>query len=207
MIQTDMNSSLAAVEIVKNSLASLREQRQNIVSEENTLIQKKKELKAQPVPLSDVKQALMNYVDARASIFLNDGQWARNLRQFLYPNRDSYTIQKSPAALSYDEAAYLSEGDTMRKVFPTTHPKLVIPDMGVFNVTDAPLLFFFGDLIKEKISAYFDAMQISHENSDLKSIGTPIAERTIEIERIDTRLSDLVRQRDAIDWQISSLSV
>ncbi|MFZ6765567.1 hypothetical protein ACO0LM_00675 [Undibacterium sp. Di26W] len=207
MIQTDMNDSLAAVEIVKNSLAALREQREAIIAEERALTQKKKELKAQPVPISDVKQALMDYVDARASLFLQDGQWVRNLRQFLYPNRDPYTIQKSPAALNYDEAADLSAGDTLRKVFPMSHPKLVIPDVGLFETTDIPLLFFFGDLIKAKIGAYFDAMQISHEDKDLNKIGTPIAERTLEIERIDTRLSDLVSQRSAIDSQISSLSV
>ncbi len=91
-------------------------------------------------------------------------------------------------------------------VFPSDHPKLVIPNLGVFEITDAPLLFFFGDVIKAKICTYFDEMQLNHENNDLSKVGTPIAERTLEIDRIDNRLSDLVRQRDAIDSQISSLS-
>ncbi len=85
MKQNDMKDPLAAVEISKNSLASLREQRTNIIAEEQALIQKKQDLKAQPVPISDVKQALMNYVDARASIFLNDG-----LHQYIIRANDKF---------------------------------------------------------------------------------------------------------------------
>ena len=207
MQQTDLNDSLAAVELIKNSIDHLRQQRNILIEEENTLIQQKKELKAQPVPLDDVKQSLMNYIDARAEVFLQDGQWLRNVQQFLYPNRDPYTLQKSPSALSYDEAAEVSAGDTLQKLFPMSHPKLVIPDMGVFDTTDAPLLFFFGDLIKAKISAYFDSEQISHHPEDLNKIGTPIAERKQEIERIDTRLREIVSQRTDIDRKIKSLCV
>lgn len=202
MKQNDINDSLTAFEIVKNSLVTLREQRAAIIVEERELIQRKAELKAQSVPISDVKKVLMDYIDARASLFLKDGLWERNLRQFIYPNR----AQNSRVALSYDEAAHLSNGDTMHAVFPSDHPKLVIPNLGVFEITDAPLLFFFGDVIKAKICTYFDEMQLNHENNDLSKVGTPIAERTLEIDRIDNRLSDLVRQRDAIDSQISSLS-
>lgn len=207
MQDNNLNDSLAAVELIKNSIDNLRQQREAILNEESALIQQKKELKAQPVPLDDVKQTINKYIDARAQIFLKDGQWERNLRQFLHPNRDPYTIKENPPALSYDEAAVLSEGDINDKLFPSLHPKIVIPDMGVFDVTDAPLLFFFGDLIKEKISIYFDHLQITHRPEDIKKVGTPIAERRIEIERIDTRLHEIVSEKEEIDQKIKSLCV
>lgn len=207
MQTNDMSASLEAIAIVKNSLASLRAQHKAILDEENALIQKKKELKAQPVPIEDAKQALVKYIDARAALFLSDGQWERNLRQFIYPNRDPYSAQKNVAPINYDEAMHLSDGDKERQIFPREHPKLVIPDLGLFNTTDVPLLFFFGDIIKEKICAYFETAQIDHERHDIGKVGMPIAERTLEIERIEQRISELVSQRTAIDLQIKSLSV
>ncbi|MBI3284038.1 MAG: hypothetical protein HYZ65_04185 [Burkholderiales bacterium] len=207
MQQNDLNDSLAAVELIKNSLAALRLQRKAILEEESSLKAEIAALNAQPVPMDDVKQVVCDYIDARAKLFLESGEWARNLNQFIYPIHNAHLPTAKCTPLTYEEAGQLRQGDPGRKIFQSHHPKLVIPDVGLFTATDAPLLYFFGDIIKAKIAAYFDAMQLNHDACDIKNIGTPIAERTQEIARIGQCIERLVSQRSAIDQQIASLSV
>lgn len=211
MQESEMNASLAASQLVKNTLAELRTNRKTNTDEQSALSTKKTALKAQPVPMEDIKQVVCDYIDARAQLFLQDGQWGSNLRQFIYPERNQYSESpgtknyKEKSALTFDEAEKLRNCDPNSEVFLHGHPKLVIPNIGLFTATDAPLLYFFGDVIKAKVIAYFDAQNLGHDNGDSLSIGTPIAERKTEIRNIDTRLAELVTERSAIDAKISAL--
>lgn len=212
MQESEMNASLAASLLVKNALAELRTNHQANTDEQSALSARKAALKAQPVPMEDVKQVVCDYIDARAQLFLLDGNWGSNLRQFIYPERNMYTASpgstgfKEKSAITFDEAEKLRNCDPNREVFLHNHPKLVIPNIGLFTATDAPLLYFFGDVIKAKVIAYFDAQKLGHDNADSLRIGTPIAERRTEIRNIDTRLAELVTERSAINAKISALT-
>lgn len=212
MKTTDINSPLAAAQLVKSTLNDLHNQRRAIDKEEITLLANKKDLKEQPVPLGDIKQAMFDYIDARAKEFLNDGKWIENLNKFIYIDHNMYTPlpnSPKPQAITYDEVESLRQGAHGGSVFPVTHghPKLVVPDVSVANATDLPWLFFFGDAIKAKIAACFDDGTLTHQHGDLNTIGVPVAERTQLIEAIDTRLDELMRERTRIDQQIAELSV
>jgi len=212
MKTTDINSPLAAAQLVKSTLNDLHNQRQAIEAEEITLLSDKKALKGQPVPLNDIKQAMFDYIDAKAKEFLSDGKWIENLKKFIYIDHNIYTPlpnSPKPQAITYDEIESLRQGAPGGSVFPITHghPKLVVPDVYVAEATDLPWLFFFGDAIKAKIATCFDEGTLTHQHCDLDKIGVPVAERTRLIEAIDARLDELMKERTRIDRQIAELSV
>lgn len=203
MQKTDLKEPLAAALLVKNALKSLNEQLQTICDEENRLIAQKKSLKSQAVPIEDVKQALLEYVDARAQLFLSDGLWKTNLRRFVYPKKDHYALGSYGKAMSYDDAENLRDGAQGDTVFASDHPKLVIPNVGMAETTDIPFLFFFGDAVKAKIAACFDAGEMFHDTSE--EIGLPIVERKKIISEIDERLAEIRAERASLEQQISEL--
>jgi hypothetical protein len=153
------NKALAAAAAVRDALNDLRQRVSALKAEEVVLRERKKALLEMPIPLEDVKRVLLDYVDARAQIFLADGSWKQSLQAFIYPVHpgifDEETKLPAVKPLSYTAAELVRTGDVERKVFGAEHPKLFSPNVDVLRITDAPYYFFLGDLIKAKIECVF----------------------------------------------------
>lgn len=209
-MQSIENNPLAAVKLVKETLSKLRQQHNQVKVEIADLAAQRKALLEQAIPLNDVKQVLFEYIDARAQIFLDNGQWLKNLNQFIYPNRNPYTPMQNdpkPRPLSFEDAQAMRRGAPGTTIFPVMHPKLVIPDIGSADATDSPFLFFFGEQLKAKISDYFENQTLRHEECDINKVGVCMAERQLQIERIDQQLSKLTAQRSDLERQINELKI
>jgi hypothetical protein len=184
------SNALAAAAAVKNALNDMRRHAATLQEEENSLVKQRKELQEMPLPLSDIKQVMLDYIDARGRLFLTDGNLQKSMREFVYPHnqgmaRDSSNGRIIDKPLTYDQAEILRTGDISNKVFGdhTGHPLLFSGNQMALGITNAAYYFFLGDIIKAKIAEQFDEQAISHHTCDQGKIGPPIAERVKTIAR------------------------
>jgi hypothetical protein len=205
------NKALAAAAAVKEALREYRQHVADLNAEEVALRQKKKELEEMPIPIEDVKQVMLDYVDAQAKNFLADGELEKQLREFVYPTNSSLPRRRDNGLqikrpLNYLDAEHIRTGDLKSQVYDADrHPKLYFSNITSMFAANTAHFFYFGSIIKEKLSAYFDALGIDHHPGDRSKVGPPIAERIKTFAEIDAQLSKVISERSKMDEQIRAL--
>lgn len=186
MSRLNISSVLDAYSQVKNTIEKLKAQKEELLLEKARLMGRKQELYALPLSAADIKQFIFDYIDRRSAAYpVNEG-WDNKFQKLINPPRSKYYVENhgidTPTLCLRDAEVVLQSG-YLEHVFGHYASSLttLANFAGAANGAPHSMYFFFGDIIKAKIGAYFDQQITSTAGEGYPSTD----ERYAEIERLD----------------------
>lgn len=193
------------------AISELKDKKESLVQKREALLQERDSLMLQPVDKEDIKELIFCHIDQLAENFIAKDGIKKVVNAVSLPQRQykggSIPSPSSAALNLYElDSAINKDGYFENSIFS-------LEKLGIFNSYEFAgggnegFYFFFGDLIKEKLSKHFD------ESFSDKWIwckqGMPLAERRARIAEIDSEVSDLdlnIKKYSDQLWKFKSLS-
>ncbi|HDR8995086.1 TPA: hypothetical protein QDB01_000974 [Burkholderia vietnamiensis] len=154
------------------------------------------------VPVSDIKQFLLDYIDLKRREYMPVVR--EMLMDVMYPRRLSAMEIKPISAM---EIKGVMEGSNSRidKSAPMGSFDLVRKNK-VYH-TDIPLYCFFGDQIKRVIEENFDSLGIEYMPGHASEVGPPLAERHARAAALAGEIRDAEANLQELKAKLSALEV
>lgn len=196
-------STLAAE--LQNRVTALRNRYSEIQEKSAQLSDEREALLSEPLRIEDVKQFVCDYIDACAAQYPVLAELPKLFDSMFYPLRNmsgwTETVRKD-----CDKVPPLCLRDTLKAV---ENP----PAVGVFyhglnffgsasdinRACDFGFYFFFGDIIKQRVCEYLDKLPEPYLPVDQARVGKSITEIQAQVDVIDTSLSQLSGEKDALE--------
>lgn len=192
MSRLNISTALDAYSQVKKTVDDLQAQKEALLLEKSRLLARKQELYALPLSAADIKQFIFDYIDRLSAAYpINEG-WDNKFQKIINPSRSMEYIEAygidTPTLCLRDAEVVLQKG-SLDQVFGHfgTSLKTLANLAGAANGAPHGMYYFFGDLIKAKLGAYFDQRITSTAGDKYASA----SERYVEIESIDEAISGL----------------
>lgn len=199
-----------AAKHLRTAISELRQQRDVLQEQLDALKGQREVLYLQALSKADAKQFLFDYIDAWGKQWLELGQLEKLFQIMATPRRDAEFAKSNNITtpwLCLRDIEFVMRGE--------------LPETGhVFNVRPLPVFggalssmndsyigaacFFFGDLLKGKLSDYFD---LHYPEPNQKAVGAPVAERRALIQELDGQIGERVSAIGQIDAKLSELGV
>lgn len=191
MSRLNISNALDAYSQVKKTVDDLQAQKEALLLEKARLIARKQELYALPLSAADIKQFIFDYIDRIAAQYPVSEGWDSKLQKATKPAREK-TYAEAHAidtpTLCLKDAETILRGGNLSLVFGHSSALATLVNFaGVANGAPQAMYFFFGDLIKAKLGAYFDQRITSTVGDGCLSV----SERYLELESIDETVSGL----------------
>ncbi len=141
-------------------------------------------LKLMPVPIDDLQQFFVDYVDARGQDFLPTLE--AELARFVNPQRAGMPGAGHP--ITFEELEFMlgEEHDSSRAPnHPQSYVRMLRPN--VHRLLDDCFYLFFGEAIKAALPRIFDSIELRYKNASL-GIGSDRDTRRTEIAEIETNI-------------------
>lgn len=200
-------------EQLRQFVAERTQRRAELEQERGKIEARRHELLHLPVSREDAKQFIFDYIDVRAMEYPQLAKWPAVFDQVAYPRRSNQyssearspsTGRTAPLCLA-DIRAGLE--DSPPGHFATFENGLQFFGSGsqINQRADYAAYFFFGDVIKAKIDAHFDAFFPGYHPDDSARIGPPIAERVAELQKLEERLAEIGDEETSIARELAQV--
>lgn len=201
---TDVQAIAAAA---KSAITEIKAELVTQKNNRDSLLKQKDNLLLQPLTKADIKQAIFDYIDRQAQLYLQNGGMAGIINSLALPTRrteNSLPKPRNRAVNLYElEEGVKPNGGFQSYIFD-------MENLPIFNGyafshgAKADLCFFFGDVIKQKIDAHFDAFFPS--DWDSYKPGLPLAERRPQIADLDAQIATVDATIKQLEKNLSSIS-
>lgn len=195
-----MNTSPQTLAEQLHQFVAERTQRRAALEQERAKIEaRRQELLNLPVTREDAKQFIFDYIDLRAMEYPQLAAWPAVFDRVAYPRRhDQYSTEARNPRTGRTAPLCLADIRAALEDSPPGHLGTFEGGLQFFGAgtqinqrTDYAAYFFFGDIIKAKIDAHFDAFFPGYHPGDAARIGPPIAARVAELQKLEARLSEI----------------
>lgn len=205
----DFTTDIQAIaDAAKNTIASIKAELATKKANRDSLLKQKETLALQPLAKEDIKQFIFDHIDNLAQVYLERGSMSTLIKTVAFPPRTIETDFPKPL----NRAVNLYERDNGIRPYGKLHTYIFNVDkLPIFNgqqfshgENDA-LYFFFGDVIKQKIDAHFDAYFPS--DWDSYNPGLPLAQRRPLIAELDAQIADANAAIKELETHLRNLSL
>lgn len=196
-IAADARSTIAEI---KTELETQKNKREELLKEKDKLF-------LQPLSKADIKQVISDYIDNKAAMYIEMGGITNIVNSIAFPSRppqSSLPTASNKAVNLYElDEGFKSNGTFVESIFG-------FGNLPIFNGhalahgDKRDLCFFFGDVIKQKIEAHFDAFFPA--DWDSYKPGLPLAERRLLIADLDSEIANANKVINECESHLRSLS-
>lgn len=160
------------------------------------------------VPISDVKQFILDYIDAKRLEYMPVVR--EMIMGVVYPARPYMTADRKPITPTEMRAAL-----TVNPHNCATLAEQSVNRNGYFELlrnnkqwhSDIPFYCFFGDAIKKAIEENFDSLGIEYRSPHAHEIGPPLADRDARAAELDAEIKNIELDIAALVQKLHSLEV
>lgn len=192
-------------ETIREHIANLQGIRADLVASREDMRAEIETLYAAPVNRADALQFCLDYIDARAAEFPGGvGKLGAVFDFVAWPRRYEVPAGGIPgssrgAALNLRDIDAGLGADAARRKHHFADGLNFFRSNPAYGLGDDAFYFFFGDLIKAKLAAHFEAFYPVLSGSDAAQMGPPIAERR-------QRIAELEAKIEVIDAEVGKLN-
>lgn len=220
----DFQPAAKAAELVRSTLAAIHDQQARLKTERAQLQQRCCTLYALPVLRSEAKDFVLGLIDARAQGFDRRAGWAAIMELFAQPKgmRALHQVQDGQVVdVELRHSGPLNMDDIERTLGARRDPVTSAPGYGVLSdakvgflgepdagrLLDSALYFLLGDLLKEKVGAYFDRHYPEpHHMSGNTPDGMALDERRGELLANEARVIEIDAELQTLAEQAATLT-
>lgn len=212
----DIDDVASAAKKVRESVAALRSRQAELTQRRADLLAVIAALRALPVTRDDARQFIFDTVDVIGAAWMARSDIARALECFAFPRgggRSWSVPQKDPSHKMIFAPLCLQDIEEMERRGEGGVSSILGDDAygltgGAQRGQVGGYCFFFGDLLKKRLSEHFDTLFPERfKFPDEAGAGSSIAERRAEIARAEDELAEVDRQQSEVRQQLSALAV
>lgn len=205
MTQTEPIAHTKLVEtarLVKDAIEKKEEEQRQLIAARENVDQERAALITKVVPMADVKQFLVDYIDAKRTEYLDSLRDA--IENAIYPLRGKTISKHEAKPLNFDE---------MEKMV-TPHGERGITDLGgvlqliqpnKLYFDDLAFYFYFGDVIQKVIAENFDGLNFTYRNVHSDEMGKDRAAIRAELAMLDEKKAGLTTNIFRLQKEIKEL--
>lgn len=193
---------IETAQLVKRAIEEKKEQRAALLVERKKIDQQRAELLGKVVPMSDFKQFLIDYIEAKRTEYLASLRTA--IEGVLYPPRRGNVLpvhERKP--LNFQEMEALVKPDGEAGITAFGRVQLVQPNKLYFD--DLGFYFYFGRLIQQQIAENFDGLGLSYRNVTSDEIGGDRATIRAQLIALDEKQAALTNDIARLHKEIVEL--
>lgn len=220
----DFQPAAKAAELVRSTLAAIHDRQARLKVEREQLQQRCCTLYALPVMRAEAKAFVLGLIDARAQGFDRRAGWAAIMDLFAQPKgmRALHQVQDGQVVdVELRHSGPLNMDDIARTLGARRDPVTSAPSYGVLSdakvgflgepdvgrLLDSALYFLLGDMLKEKVGAYFDRHYPEpHHMTGNTPGGMTMDERRAELEANAARVIEIDAELQTLAEQAATLS-
>ncbi|ODU46605.1 hypothetical protein [uncultured Aquimonas sp.] len=198
---------------VRAYVATLHARRGELRAERSQLEEERDALLNAPVNREDAIRFVFDYIDRRAARFTEICGWKVQLSRVLKPGNASGAVgqQYGPGVLTLAEINDSLSMDAVRNEHRFGEGGICFLSAGrdtrsFVRTFDDMALYFFGDLIKEKLRPYVEAHMPELAGADAARVGPPVEERRVRLTEISVRLEEIGTEDAALSKELQELS-
>lgn len=202
MTEVNMASAKKAAEAVRAARDQLSASKSALESERDALKARSEFLLSLPVTREDAKQVILDSIDTIGAEFPELASWQAKFHDYAYP-QGAGRKENPGAPLTMRDVEQMSRGDPERtRVLGTDHLGFYAAPMA--DWAPSRIYFFFGDLIKAKISEHFDQV-FPHFHERHADQQLTLGQRRVEISANDARIATINAEIAAIERQLREI--
>lgn len=212
----DIDDVASAAKKVRETVAALRSRQAELAQRRADLLSITKALRALPVTRDDARQFVFDTIDTIGAAFIPRSGIAKALECFAFPAGTGRTWA-APAKGIHHEKLFaplcLRDIEEM-EIRGREGVESILGDdanmlAGAAQLNPiGPYCFFFGDILKARISEHFDALFPERfKFAGDSGAQSSIAERRAEIAKAEEELAELDRQESEVRQQLRALAV
>lgn len=209
MNDVNMEGALKAAQKVSETVAILRQQRQQMLDQAKDLEARNAELQSRPLAREDAKQFIFDVIDREGLQFIELANWGKVMQGFAYPDPQPLyygTKEIAPLCLTIVDRALGVDGvGGIERAIGRIADGFVMGAAGdIPPYLPGRFYFLFGEEIKRKLDQHFDALFPAYNNKEPAPTDS-LAERREEIARNSERITALRADAGVIRRQLDEL--
>lgn len=188
--------------LVKDAIEEKEEAQRQLIAAREKVDQERAALITKVVPMADVKQFLMDYIEAKRTEYL--GSLRDTIENALYPLRGKAISKDVAKPLNFDEMEKMLTPGGERSITDRGGVlQLLQPNKLYFD--DLAFYFYFGDVIQKVIAENFDGLNFTYRNVHSDEMGKDRAAIRVELATLDEKKAALTTDIHRLQREIKEL--
>lgn len=196
---------LAAFETVKNAVSSLRQEHKTLCAEISVLEERQRQLPFAPVPLADMKAAILELIDSSGRIHA-DEVVKEAISTFATGGNSAGHIEGRGKPLSFKNLEMATSGQSN---YLSRH-RFVTGEQPPEAIANMAFYCFFADLVKQRLACVMQTMteeDFGYRAIHPDKVGTDRAARRAEIALVKAQLEEKNATKKQLEAKLAQLGV
>lgn len=196
---------LIAFETVKNAVSSIKQEYRTLRAEISILEERQRQLPFAPVPLADMKAAILDLIDSSGNIHADEVVKGA-ISTFATGGNTAGNIENRGQPLSFKNIEMATSGQNN---YLSRH-RFVTGEQAPEAIANMAFYCFFADLIKQRLASVMQTMSeadFGYHTIHPDKVGTDRVTRRAEIVLIKTQLAEKYATKKQLEAKLAQLGV